>query len=117
MSRAFFRRRSQAEPSPEVKPGDSYCRHHGDRVTETATVLNLCSDLLGIPHVRFNVAFDRTDAGRFEGGLRILALESALGRLAHVTPREGTWKDSYLALQMHARKLLDRRESESRRTT
>ena len=76
MSRAFFRRRSQPEPSPEVKPGDSYCRHHGDRVTETATVLNLCSDLLGIPHVRFNVAFDRTDAGRFEGGLRILALES-----------------------------------------
>jgi hypothetical protein len=76
MSRAFFRRRSQPEPSPELKPGDSYCRHHGNRVTETATVLNLCSDLLGIPHVRFNVAFDRVDSGRFEGGLRMLSLES-----------------------------------------
>ena len=52
-----------------------------------------------------------------EANERIAALESALGRLAHVTPREETWKESYLALQMHARKLLDRRESESRRAT
>ena len=48
---------------------------------------------------------------------RIAALESALGRLAHVTPREGTWKESYIALQMHARKLLERRDSGSRQTT
>ena len=46
---------------------------------------------------------------------RIAALESVLGRLAHVTPREGTWKDSYLALQAQARRLLERRESESTR--
>jgi hypothetical protein len=37
---------------------------------------------------------------------RITALESLLGRLAHITPREGAWKDSYLALQAQARKLL-----------
>jgi len=37
---------------------------------------------------------------------RIAALESLLGRLARVTPREGAWKDSYLALQAQARKLL-----------
>lgn len=48
-----------------------------------------------------------------EANERIAALEALLGRLAHVTPREGTWKDSYLALQTHARKLLERRESES----
>lgn len=41
---------------------------------------------------------------------RIAALESVLGRLAHVTPREGAWKDSYLALQAQARRLLERRE-------
>ena len=46
---------------------------------------------------------------------RIAALESVLGRLAHATPREGTWKDSYLALQAQARRLLERRESESTR--
>ena len=48
---------------------------------------------------------------------RVAALEAALVRLAHVTPREGTWKESYIALQMHARKLLERRESENRQTT
>ncbi len=37
---------------------------------------------------------------------RIAALESLLGKLAHITPREGAWKDSYLALQAQARKLL-----------
>ena len=44
---------------------------------------------------------------------RIAALEAVLKRLAHVTPREATWKDSYLALQAQARKLLERGESES----
>jgi hypothetical protein len=48
-----------------------------------------------------------------EANERIAALESVLGRLAHVAPREGTWKESYLALQMLARKLLERRESTS----
>jgi hypothetical protein len=41
-----------------------------------------------------------------EANARIAALESVVGRLAHVTPREGTWKASYLAMQAHARKLL-----------
>lgn len=49
-----------------------------------------------------------------EAGERIAALESVLVRLAHVTPREGTWKESYVALQMQARKLLERGEGESR---
>ncbi|MCC6198155.1 MAG: hypothetical protein IT518_27195 [Burkholderiales bacterium] len=39
---------------------------------------------------------------------RGVALASLLGRLAHTTPREGTFKDSYLALQEQARKLLAR---------
>ena len=41
-----------------------------------------------------------------EADERIAALESLLGRLAHITPREGAWKDSYLALQAQARALL-----------
>lgn len=52
-----------------------------------------------------------------EANKRIAALESALGRLAHVTPREGTWKESYLALQRHARKLLEGRDAENRQAT
>jgi hypothetical protein len=39
---------------------------------------------------------------------RIAALESLLGKLAHIMPREGAWKESYLALQAQARKLLAR---------
>jgi hypothetical protein len=37
---------------------------------------------------------------------RQAALEAFVKRLAHVTPREGGWKDTYLALQRQARALL-----------
>jgi hypothetical protein len=76
MPLSLFRRPSARGPLPEVRPGDSYRRPRADRVAETATVLALCADLVGIPHVRFNVAFDHVDAGRLEGGMRILALRS-----------------------------------------
>jgi hypothetical protein len=36
---------------------------------------------------------------------RIAALEAFVSKLAHTTPREGAWKDSYLALQKQARNL------------
>ncbi len=70
MPLSFFRRPHAEEPLPELKPGDSYRRPRRDRVAETATVLTLCADPVGIPHVRFNVA------GRLEGGMRILALRA-----------------------------------------
>ncbi len=38
---------------------------------------------------------------------RVAALEWALGKFVHVTPREGTWKEAYLGLQAQARKLLE----------
>jgi hypothetical protein len=37
---------------------------------------------------------------------RMAALDALVAKLAHATPREGAWKDSYLALQAQARKLL-----------
>jgi len=76
MSLSFFRRPVAPEQLPELKPGDSYRRPRRDHVAETATVLTLCADLVGIPHVRFNVAFDHVDSGRLEGGMRILALRA-----------------------------------------
>ena len=76
MSLLFFRRPSTSEPLPELKPGDSYRRPRRDRVAETATVLTLCADPVGIPHVRFNVTFDHVESGRLEGGMRILALRA-----------------------------------------
>jgi hypothetical protein len=75
MTRLLPRLRSQRAPT-EVKPGNSYRREHRHRVVETATVVALRSDPVGIPHVRFNLEFARPDAGRIEGGSRILALRS-----------------------------------------
>jgi len=60
----------------EVRPGELYRRSKGKRMTELATVLELRQDPFGITHVRFDLAFERPDAGRFEGGTRILALRA-----------------------------------------
>ena len=81
------------------------------RVEAPANCIGVCQDrkaelVSAWDYAEVVVAFD-------EANERIAALESVLGRLAHVTPREGTWKESYLALQMCARKLLERRESDS----
>jgi hypothetical protein len=76
MTLSFFRRPSTETQLPELKPGDSYRRPRRDRVAETATVLTLCADPVGIPHVRFNIAFDHLESGRLEGGMRILALRA-----------------------------------------
>ena len=39
---------------------------------------------------------------------RVAALEVFVGRIAHVTPREGAWEQTYLALQREAREMLTR---------
>ena len=69
-----FIRRLLSQSAPEMQPGDQYCRAHGRRVLETVTVLDLRPDLLGIPHVHFSVAFERSDADALDGGPRTLAL-------------------------------------------
>jgi hypothetical protein len=67
---AFSRHRKH----PDVRPGDRYCRHHGKGVVETATVVDLRNDPLGIPHVRFQVSFEREASEHTETSVRILAL-------------------------------------------
>lgn len=59
---------------PEVKPGDCYRRSHGKGVMETAIVVDLRTDTLGIPHVRFHVRFERDASEHIETSTRILAL-------------------------------------------
>ena len=63
----------------ELKPGDRYCRTLGNQYLETATILELRPDLVGIPHVRFTVAFEHPNAVRIDEGPRILALASFVG--------------------------------------
>ena len=67
---AFSRNRKQ----PEVRPGDRYRRLHAKGVLETATVVELRNDPLGIPHVRFHVRFEREASEHIETAVRILAL-------------------------------------------
>src|SRR5215472_6453770 len=49
-----------------------------------------------------------------EANERIAKLEALVLKFAHTTPREGAWKDSYLALQAQASKLVVVRETEER---
>jgi hypothetical protein len=58
----------------DVKPGETYRRVLGNYVTETATVLELRTDTVGIPHVRFRVRFERNATDTIETGLRLLAV-------------------------------------------
>jgi len=62
----------------DVKPGDLYRRPHGKGLVETATVLDLRTDQLGIPHVRFNVRFEREASEHIETAQRMLALGAFL---------------------------------------
>ena len=61
----------------ELKLGDRYCRTLENRFVETATILELKPDLVGIPHVRFTVAFEHPI--RVDEGPRILALARFVG--------------------------------------
>jgi hypothetical protein len=77
---AFLSLRGLARRSvpDELKPGDSYCRRQGDRVSEIATVLAIRPDLVGIPHVLFKLAFGCSGSDYVEDGSRTLALNSFL---------------------------------------
>ena len=74
---AFLSLRSRPNPD-DVKPGESFRRRQETRLVETATVLGLREDLLGIPHVQFKIAIECSDANCFEEASRILAVEAFL---------------------------------------
>ncbi len=69
----LFRRENSVS---EVAAGAVYRRVHPDNMVETAKVLSVGQDCFGIPHVRFNVSFGRTNRTLFEDGPRVLALAS-----------------------------------------
>jgi hypothetical protein len=73
----FLSLRSRANPD-EVRPGESFRRRQQTRLVETATVVGLREDLLGIPHVQFKVAIECSDANCFEDHSRILAVDAFL---------------------------------------
>jgi len=74
---AFLSFHSRANPD-EVRPGESFRRRQETPLVETATVLGVREDLVGIPHVRFKIAIECSDANCFEEASRILAMEAFL---------------------------------------
>ena len=62
----------------DIRPGNCYRRQLGNHLAATATVLELLSDLVGIPHVRFAVTVDGSTARLSEGDTRVLALQTFL---------------------------------------
>ena len=64
---------------PAVEEGARYRRHAGSSMTETAEVIEVAEDKMGIPHVRFQlrVACGSTGAGLEE---RTLALDTFYAR-------------------------------------
>jgi hypothetical protein len=58
----------------DVQPGYSYRREIGPALTEKVRVLDLKADPSGIPHVRFEVCFERRSE-RLETARRVLSLE------------------------------------------
>src|SRR6266446_1982095 len=78
MSAFLFGRSSRGVQPNELKPGSRYRRQLGSSLAATATVLDLRSDLAGIPHVHFSLTIDGSVARLSEGDTRVLALQSFL---------------------------------------
>jgi hypothetical protein len=93
----------------DIRPGNCYRRQLGSRLAATATVLDLLSDLVGIPHVRFAVTVDGSTARLSEGDTRVLALQSFLDTYSERVPQEArpdpAGIDSVTVIRLSARPL------------
>ena len=78
MSPFWFGRSARCTERNDVRPGNRYRRPLGTHFRAIATVLELYPDLVGIPHVRFTVAVDRSSGARLDEDTRVLALQSFL---------------------------------------
>lgn len=59
-----------------VKSGSAFRRLHSGRMVETAEILSVYTDGVGIPHVRFDVIFDKPQRPQYRDGPRILAVKT-----------------------------------------
>lgn len=59
-----------------VKVGSAFRRPRDDNMTETAKIRSVYDDCSGIPHVRFDVVFEKPFLTTYSEGPRILSLET-----------------------------------------
>lgn len=73
-SSMFFRRGRDLE---FIKAGVTFRRERSDRTIEFARVLSVAADAFGIPHVRYEVTFEKSFmTSRIVDGPRVLALST-----------------------------------------
>jgi hypothetical protein len=96
MSASWFGRLSRRKPVNDIKPGSRYRRQLSSRLAATATVLELRSDLVGIPHVQFAVAVDGSMARLSDGDTRVLAVQSFLDTYREPIAQEARPDPSYV---------------------
>jgi hypothetical protein len=84
----LFSRIGSRNGSDELKPGDRYCRTLKNQFLEIATVLELRADLVGIPHVRFTVAFEHPQAIRLDTASKAATM-SSMSRVSSVSTTLG----------------------------
>jgi hypothetical protein len=73
---SFWHRRKQHD----IAEGAAFRHPLPGAVVETARVLSLRSDLLGIPHVRFMVSYEQSERTILQDGPRILSLTAFASR-------------------------------------
>jgi hypothetical protein len=109
MSASWFGRSSRRRQVNDIRPGNRYRRQLGSRLAATATVLDLRSDLVGIPHVQFAITVDGSTARLSEGDTRVLALQSFLDtyreRLAQEVQPDPNGLDSPTVIRLLPRPL------------
>ncbi len=71
----IFKRFVSSDKQREIQEGALFQRTHAHNLIETARVLSVREDLFGIPHVKYEVKFDRSrENGHSFDGPRVLAL-------------------------------------------
>jgi hypothetical protein len=78
MSVDWFGRSSRRIEAQKLRPGNRYRRQLESGLAATATVLDLRSDLAGIPHVHFSVTIEGSATRLSSGETRVLALPTFL---------------------------------------
>lgn len=71
----MFWKDSKKDLLDAVQEGAFFKREHSNNLTETVRVLSVAKDTFGIPHVKYEVRFERSqEKGRAFEGPRVLAL-------------------------------------------
>ena len=80
----MFWKETKKTPLEEIHEGAFFRREHSNNLIETVRVLSIGEDTFGIPHVKYEVRFERSqERGRAFEGPRVLALPVFADHYSH----------------------------------